>query len=63
MPRDVLSLQVDLDRGVEPISGMLRDEGGTAHRFSGVLGLIALLDEVRSTAPPAPSAPPPEPRT
>jgi hypothetical protein len=57
MPRDALTLRVDLERGAEPISGTLSDQDGTVHEFIGVLGLIELLDKVRRTELSTPGTP------
>jgi hypothetical protein len=40
-------VELDLAQGVEPISGRLRAGGVPARSFSGVLELIALLDDAR----------------
>jgi hypothetical protein len=46
-------LVVELDPGVEPIQGLLRDESGAEHGFAGWLELTALLDAAGAGREPA----------
>jgi len=45
---DRISLQLDLDRGVEPVSGSLSFPDGTKHDFTGWIGLGAALRRLTS---------------
>jgi hypothetical protein len=47
---DVTRLELELLRGVEPISGQIRIDDGPEREFIGVLELITLLDEARAPA-------------
>ena len=46
-PRPVVRLELELDRGLEPISGRVRTADNPTQSFSGVLDLINLLDHAR----------------
>ena len=44
-------LTIDLDLGVEPITGSIEAEPGTRHEFAGLIELISLIDRLRSVDP------------
>jgi hypothetical protein len=46
-----LRMALELRREGARISGLLRDERGTEHRFSGWLGLLTLLDAAHRSLP------------
>jgi hypothetical protein len=45
---EIVHLELDVERGVEPISGQLRTDHAPARSFAGMLELIALLDRERA---------------
>lgn len=47
-----LRIELELARGVEPISGQVRGDEEPARAFAGVLELIALLDSARAASGP-----------
>jgi hypothetical protein len=46
---DIAHIELDVERGVDPISGQLRAADGRDRTFAGMLELIALLDRARAT--------------
>jgi hypothetical protein len=40
-------LTVELDARAEPIQGRILDPGGSAHEFSGYMGLIEVFERLR----------------
>jgi hypothetical protein len=46
---EIAHLELDLERGVEPITGQLRTDHTPARPFAGMLELIALLDRERAS--------------
>jgi hypothetical protein len=49
-PDEVARVELELERGVEPISGRVRIEGVPDRTFAGMLELMGLLDDVRGTS-------------
>jgi hypothetical protein len=46
---EIAHLELDIERGVEPISGQLRTNHAPARPFAGMLELFALLDRERAS--------------
>jgi hypothetical protein len=45
---EIAHLELDIERGVEPIRGELRADQAPARPFVGLLELIAMLDQARA---------------